>query len=102
MGAQRPVRVLIVRVGAMGDVLHGLPAVTALRRALPECFVGWAIEPRWSALLTTEAAGGTRAGDAGGGSSAPGAHAGVEAQAVFGGDAAWDCRAAERVAGGAV
>ncbi len=35
----------------MGDVLHGLPAVTALRRALPECFVGWAIEPRWSALL---------------------------------------------------
>ena len=47
---------LIVRVGAMGDVLHALPAVTALRRALPECFVGWAIEPRWSALLAAEGA----------------------------------------------
>ena len=38
----------------MGDVLHALPAVTALRRALPECFVGWAIEPRWSSLHKTE------------------------------------------------
>lgn len=44
-------RVLIVRVGAMGDVLHALPAVTALRRALPEAEIGWAIEPRWRALL---------------------------------------------------
>ncbi len=56
MSAKRPLRVLIVRVGAMGDVLHGLPAVTALRRALPGCFIGWAIEPRWSALLATEGA----------------------------------------------
>jgi len=47
-------RVLIVRVGAMGDVLHGLPAVAALRSALPDCFIGWAIEPRWRALLQTE------------------------------------------------
>ena len=53
---QRPLRILIVRVGAMGDVLHGLPAVTALRRALPECFVGWAVEPRWSVLLAAEGA----------------------------------------------
>ena len=47
----RPLRVLIVRVGAMGDVLHGLPAVAALRERMPDCFIGWAIEPRWSALL---------------------------------------------------
>jgi heptosyltransferase-1 len=44
-------RILIIRVGAMGDVLHGLPAVAALRQALPESFIGWAIEPRWQALL---------------------------------------------------
>ena len=44
-------RVLIVRTGAMGDVLHALPAIAALRRAQPEWFIGWAIEPRWSALL---------------------------------------------------
>ncbi len=47
---QQP-RILIVRVGAMGDVLHGMPAVAALRQALPHAFLGWAIEPRWSSLL---------------------------------------------------
>jgi len=45
------VRVLIVRIGAMGDVLHAMPAVVALRAAHPDWFIGWAIEPRWSDLL---------------------------------------------------
>ena len=44
-------RILIVRLGAMGDVLHALPAVTALRAALPAAWIGWAIEPQWSPLL---------------------------------------------------
>ena len=44
-------RLLIVRVGAMGDVLHALPAVTALRRAMPHLHISWAIEPRWLPLL---------------------------------------------------
>ena len=44
-------RVLIVRIGAMGDVLHAMPAVAALRAMRPDCFIGWAIEPRWSDLL---------------------------------------------------
>jgi heptosyltransferase-1 len=43
--------VLIVRIGAMGDVLHAMPAVAALRARHPEWFIGWAIEPRWSGLL---------------------------------------------------
>jgi len=45
------VRVLIVRIGAMGDVLHAMPAVAALRQRHPDWFIGWAIEPRWSDLL---------------------------------------------------
>lgn len=44
-------RVLIVRIGAMGDVLHAMPAVAALRVLHPDWFIGWAIEPRWSDLL---------------------------------------------------
>ena len=44
-------RILIVRVGAMGDVLHALPAVCALRQAMPEAQIDWALEPRWRALL---------------------------------------------------
>jgi heptosyltransferase I len=51
----RPLRVLIVRIGAMGDVLHGMPAVAALRERHPDWFIGWAIEPRWSELLQTSA-----------------------------------------------
>ncbi len=41
----------MVRVGAMGDVLHALPAVTALRAMWPECRIGWAIEPAWQSLV---------------------------------------------------
>lgn len=47
-------RVLIVRFGAMGDILHALPAVTALRAAHPNWYVGWVVEPRWRALLCAE------------------------------------------------
>ncbi len=42
---------LIVRIGAMGDVLHAMPAVAALRNLHPGWFLGWAIEPKWSELL---------------------------------------------------
>ncbi len=42
---------LIVRLGAMGDILHSLPAVTALRQAHPEWTLGWAIEPQWLELF---------------------------------------------------
>lgn len=46
-----PMRVLVVRVGAMGDVLHALPAVAALRRARPTWEIGWAVDRRWLPLL---------------------------------------------------
>ena len=47
-------RVLIMRLGAMGDILHALPAVAALRQAHPKWYLGWAVEPRWRALLAAE------------------------------------------------
>ena len=43
--------VLIVRVGALGDVLHALPAVVALRRARPDWTIDWVVDPRWASLL---------------------------------------------------
>ena len=45
--------VLIVRLGAMGDVIHALPVVTALRKASPGMTLGWLIEERWVELLCT-------------------------------------------------
>jgi heptosyltransferase I len=50
-------RVLIVRLGAMGDILHALPSVTALRAVHPEWFIGWAVEPQWRGLLAAEGSG---------------------------------------------
>lgn len=38
----------------MGDVLHAMPAVTALRERHPEWMIGWAIEPAWRELLLAE------------------------------------------------
>jgi heptosyltransferase-1 len=49
-------RVLILRLGAMGDILHAMPAVTALRVKHPEWFIGWAVEPQWRGLLAAEGA----------------------------------------------
>jgi heptosyltransferase-1 len=46
-------RLLIVRLGAMGDVIHGLPTVAALHAAFPEAMIGWLIEERWAELLCT-------------------------------------------------
>ena len=43
--------ILIVRLGAMGDVIHGLPVAAALRQAYPTAHIGWAIEERWAELL---------------------------------------------------
>ena len=36
----------------MGDILHALPAVTALRAAMPHASIGWAVEPHWAPLLS--------------------------------------------------
>jgi heptosyltransferase-1 len=38
----------------MGDILHALPAVTALRLAHPKWVIDWVVEPRWRALLAAE------------------------------------------------
>ncbi|MGO8796789.1 MAG: lipopolysaccharide heptosyltransferase I [Candidatus Sulfotelmatobacter sp.] len=53
-------RILIVRLSAMGDVIHTLPAVQALREAFPSARIGWLIEERWAELLC--APGGVRRG----------------------------------------
>lgn len=44
-------KLLIVRLSAMGDVIHTLPAVQALRDAFPAAMIGWLIEERWAELL---------------------------------------------------
>jgi heptosyltransferase-1 len=44
-------RILVIRLGAMGDVLAALPAVASLKHSVPHSKITWVIEPKWSALL---------------------------------------------------
>ncbi len=44
-------RILIVKLSSIGDVVHTLPAVAALRRSLPTAHLAWAVERRASAIL---------------------------------------------------
>jgi heptosyltransferase-1 len=44
-------RLLVVRTSAMGDIIHALPAVAALRESLPQISIGWVVEERWVELL---------------------------------------------------
>jgi heptosyltransferase-1 len=44
-------RILIVKLSAMGDVVHALPAVTYLRKAAPSAEIHWAVDTRFAELL---------------------------------------------------
>jgi heptosyltransferase-1 len=43
--------ILVVRLGAMGDIIHTLPAAATLRRSFPGAHLTWLVESRWSELL---------------------------------------------------
>lgn len=44
-------RILVVRLGSMGDIIAALPAVASLKHSLPQAKITWAIEPKWTPLL---------------------------------------------------
>jgi heptosyltransferase I len=46
-------RLLVVRLSAMGDIIHTLPAAALLRQAFPQATLGWLVEERWAELLCT-------------------------------------------------
>ncbi len=44
-------RFLAVRLSSLGDIVHTLPAVAALRESFPDARIDWVVEHKWSALL---------------------------------------------------
>ncbi|MCK6473136.1 MAG: glycosyltransferase family 9 protein [Planctomycetes bacterium] len=44
-------RILLVRLSAIGDCLHAVPALVALRERFPKAHIGWAIEDAAHTLL---------------------------------------------------
>src|SRR5688572_27261181 len=48
--------ILIVRLGALGDIVHTVPAAAALRHAFPDARIDWAVDARhasFAALVTS-------------------------------------------------
>jgi lipopolysaccharide heptosyltransferase II len=46
-----PQRILVILLGAIGDVTRALPLLARLRRAYPQAHIAWAVEPAAAALL---------------------------------------------------
>ena len=46
-----PQRILVILLGAIGDVTRALPLLVRLRRAYPQAHIAWAVEPAAAALL---------------------------------------------------
>ena len=44
-------KILIVKLGSIGDVVHTLPALAAIRRSLPEAEISWVVERRSAEIL---------------------------------------------------
>jgi heptosyltransferase I len=45
------VNILIVKLSSLGDVVHTMPAVQDIRRALPHAQIDWVVEPGFAALV---------------------------------------------------
>lgn len=43
--------ILIIKMSSLGDVIHALPSLYVLRRAMPEACITWAVHPAFAALL---------------------------------------------------
>jgi heptosyltransferase-1 len=45
-------RILIVRLSALGDIVHALPVLTRLRQTFPDADIDWLVEENYAATLT--------------------------------------------------
>jgi hypothetical protein len=43
--------ILVIKPSSLGDIVHTLPAVAAVRDAYPHAEITWVINPEWSTLL---------------------------------------------------
>ncbi|MDF1860749.1 MAG: glycosyltransferase family 9 protein [Verrucomicrobiales bacterium] len=44
-------RILVLKPSSLGDIVHTLPAVSAIHRAFPETTIDWLVNTEWSPLL---------------------------------------------------
>ena len=44
-------RMIVVRLGSLGDIVRTMPAVQALRAAAPQARIAWRVDDRWAGIL---------------------------------------------------
>ncbi len=44
-------RILIVKLSSIGDIIHTLPVLAAIRRAIPKAEIAWAVERSAAEIL---------------------------------------------------
>ena len=44
-------KILIVKLGAIGDIVHTLPVLAAIRNEVPNAEISWAVEKRSAEIL---------------------------------------------------
>src|SRR5689334_14437983 len=48
---REPAKILIVRLGALGDIVHAIPVAAALRRAFPDARIDWLVSAKHREIL---------------------------------------------------
>jgi len=46
------VKILIVRLSALGDIVHALPVLAAIKKAMPDAQVDWLVEENYASILS--------------------------------------------------
>ena len=46
-----PRRILVIKLSSLGDIVHTLPAVTALRNRFSSAHVSWLVKSQWASIL---------------------------------------------------
>src|SRR3990172_305145 len=44
-------RILIVKPSSLGDIIHSLPVLWALRKTYPDAYIGWVVKEVWQDVL---------------------------------------------------
>lgn len=45
-------KILVVRLSALGDIVHALPVLAAIKRAMPDAHVDWLVEENYASILS--------------------------------------------------
>jgi lipopolysaccharide heptosyltransferase I len=46
-----PKRILIIKPSSLGDIIHALPTLAALRSRFPETWISWMVKQEWAEIL---------------------------------------------------